>query len=152
MPTSIEIPINNSALKLRDTATGKEVWDNIRKQWVVLTPEEFVRQQIILFLTEHKDYPTALIAVEKGIKLNGTQKRCDIIIYNHDGKAVMIIECKAPEVNISQDTFDQVARYNLTLQVPYLFVSNGHSGYCCKVDLESGGIVYLEEVPGFGAL
>lgn len=152
MPANIEIPARKEALKTRDSNGQREIWDPIRKVWVVLTPEELVRQLVLVYLIQDLAYPAALIAVEKGIKLNNQQKRCDIIIYNRDGQPLMIVECKAPAVNISQSTFDQIARYNLTLQVPYLFVSNGHTGYCCRVDLTSGDVLYMEEIPDFNAL
>jgi len=136
--------------RLRKNANGKtEIFDNIRKRFYVLTPEEWVRQNFIQYLIQEKHYPASLMAVEKGLKLNGMAKRTDIVQYNSDGKAVLIVECKAPEIKLSQDTFDQAARYNMTLQVDYLIITNGLEHYACKMNYNEHKIQFLREIPTF---
>ncbi len=136
--------------RLRKNADDKiEIFDGIRKRFYVLTPEEWVRQNFIQYLIQEKQYPASLMAIEKGLKLNGMQKRTDIVQYNKSGKAVLIVECKAPEVKLSQDTFDQAARYNLTLHVDFLIITNGLEHYACKMDYTNNKILFLKEIPTF---
>jgi type I site-specific restriction endonuclease len=136
--------------RLRKNEAGKtEIFDPIRKRFYVLTPEEWVRQNFIQYLIQEKNFPAGLMAVEKGLKLNGTQKRADIVQYNKQGRAALIVECKAPEVKINQDTFDQAARYNLSLQVAYLIITNGLEHYACKVDFAKQEVRFLQEIPDF---
>lgn len=125
------------------------IFDVIRKKYVALTPEEWVRQHILHFLVVHKNYPSSLIAVEAGLKLNGLNKRADLIVYDKLGIPFLIVECKAPEVKISQDTFDQIARYNVAFNVKYLVVTNGMHHYCCKIDYETNNYTYLQNLPEF---
>jgi hypothetical protein len=136
--------------RLRKNADGKvEIFDSIRKRFYVLSPEEWVRQNFIQYLIQEKNYPASLMAIEKGLKLNGMQKRTDIVQYNKSGKPVLIVECKAPEVKLSQDTFDQAARYNLTLHVDFLIITNGLEHYACRMDYEHQKIHFLKEIPTF---
>ncbi len=123
------------------------IFDVIRKKNVVLTPEEWVRQHIVHYLISQYAFPKSLISLEKKLTLNELTKRTDIVLYNHTGQPLLIVECKAPEVKIAQSTFDQIARYNLTLRVPYLWVTNGKTNFLCKVDLDSGSINFLEKLP-----
>jgi len=123
------------------------IFDIIRKKNVVLTPEEWVRQHIVYYLINQHAFPKSLISLEKKLTLNELTKRTDIVLYNHSGQPLLIVECKAPEVKISQSTFNQVARYNLTLRVPYLWVTNGKSNFACKMDLATGSITFLEKLP-----
>jgi hypothetical protein len=133
--------------KLRRFGEVEEIWDEIRRRWVVLTPEEWVRQHAVRYLREQKGYPAGRIAVERGLKVNGMQRRTDAVVYDAHGQPHMIVECKAPNVAISQSTFDQIARYNLTLRVPYLYVTNGHEHFCCRIDFGTSGYDFLSEVP-----
>jgi len=126
------------------------IFDEIRKKFLVLTPEEWVRQHVIQFLISEKNYPISHINVEKLIKLNNTSKRYDIVVFNADGSIHLIVECKAPKVKISQDTFDQIARYNLVLNATYLMVTNGLGHYYCKMDFENERYVFLEDIPAYG--
>ncbi len=126
------------------------IFDEIRKKFLVLTPEEWVRQHVIQFLISEKNYPISHINVEKLIKLNNTSKRYDIVVFNADGSIHLIVECKAPQVKISQDTFDQIARYNLVLNATYLMVTNGLEHYYCKMDFENERYVFLENLPAYG--
>lgn len=102
-----------------------EIFDVIRKKFVVLTPEEWVRQHVIHFLTKHKKFPAALIAIEKQLILNNTKRRADIVVYKNNLNPLLIVECKAPEIEISQMVVEQAQRYNLTLKVPVIFITNG---------------------------
>jgi len=136
--------------RLRKNADDKiEVFDTIRKQFYVLTPEEWVRQNFIKYLIYEKQFPASLMAVEKGLKLNGLQKRADIVQYNTSGKPIVIVECKAPDIKLKQDTFDQAARYNMTLQVDYLIITNGLEHYACKMNYSERKIHFLKEIPTF---
>ena len=130
----------------------KVIFDPIRKKYVALTPEEWVRQNFVSFLIKHKEYPLSLMANEVLIKLNGTSKRCDTVLYNRDLSARMIVEYKAPHVEITQDVFNQITRYNIALKVDYLIVSNGLAHYCCKVDYETQSISFMRDIPTYSML
>ena len=123
------------------------IFDEIRKRFIVLTPEEWVRQHCINFLIEEKQYPKSLINVEKEIKINGLNKRYDIVVYNTDGTIHILIECKAPKINITQKTFDQIAQYNLELNASYLMVTNGLNHYYCTMDFTAKCYHFLRDLP-----
>lgn len=123
------------------------IFDFIRRRYVTLTPEEWVRQHFVHFLIEHKGYPRALMANEVQLKLNHTQKRCDTVLYRRDLTAQMIVEYKAPNVEITQAVFDQIGRYNLVLHVDYLVVSNGLQHYCCRMDYVQNRYQFLPDIP-----
>ena len=125
------------------------IFDIIRKKYVMLTPEEWVRQHFILYLIEEKQYPISLIAVEKKITINKLTKRTDILIFNSDGKPDIIVECKAPSVKITQETFDQIARYNLKLNANYLVTTNGLKHFYCKMNVKNERYDFLEDIPIF---
>jgi len=116
---------------------------------VILTPEEWVRQNFLKYLVEEKKYPASLIAVEKEFKLNNLSKRSDAVIYNKQGTPILIVECKAPEVKIGQNVFDQIARYNMVLNVKLLVVTNGLQHFCCKLDAEKDTYCFLKEIPDY---
>lgn len=123
------------------------ILDIIRRQYVALTPEEWVRQHFVHFLINHKGYPQSLMANEVQLKLNGMSRRCDTVVYDRALKPRVIVEYKAPSVNITQKVFDQICRYNMVLQVDYLIVTNGLTHYCCKVDNEVRSYTFLRDVP-----
>ena len=125
------------------------IFDEIRKKFVALTPEEWVRQHFIMYMVNEKQVPAGLIVLEKKLILNTMTRRPDILIHDRQGKPLMIIECKAPEVKINQDAFDQVARYNSVIRVPYLVVTNGLQHYCCLMDYGGQTYKYLEEIPDY---
>ena len=137
------------ALKTKSVEGTIQVFDVIRKKYFVLTPEEWVRQHFIHYLNTEKNYPIGLMGVEKMVKYNALKTRADIVLYTTEGKAKMIVECKAPNVKITQDTFNQIAKYNSQLKVKYLVVTNGMKHYCCKMDYESSEIEFLEEIPTY---
>lgn len=123
------------------------IFDEIRKKFVVLTPEEWVRQHVIKFLLQEKKYPKSYINVEKNIKINGLTKRYDVVIFNPDGSIFLLVECKAPEVSITQNVFDQIARYNLKLNAQHLMVTNGLNNYFCQMDFLNEKYIFLKELP-----
>jgi type I site-specific restriction endonuclease len=128
------------------------IFDSQRKRYVSLTPEEWVRQHFIRFLIEEKGYPAAYLAVEKQLSLNGMKKRCDAILYNEYASPILIIELKAPNVPITQSTFDQVAVYNAKLKVDFFMISNGIEHYCCKVDTLNSKYKFFPELPEYSKL
>lgn len=123
--------------------------DEVRKKWLVLTPEEWVRQNLIMYMHNHLGYPLSLIQVEKGLELNTMKLRADAVIAGKDGHPLMLIECKAPKIKIDQKVFDQISRYNISFRVPYLLISNGLKHFCCKVDLDKGLFEFLPEIPQY---
>ncbi len=125
------------------------ILDPLRRKFVALTPEEWVRQHFVNFLLKEKGYPAALIANEIQIDLNKLKKRCDSVVYNRDLSPLMIIEYKAPDVEITQQVFDQIVRYNIVLKVKYLIVSNGLNHYCCIMDYEKQSFNYLSDIPNY---
>lgn len=132
---------------------GKNViFDPLRQKYIALTPEEWVRQHFVHFLTDFKGYPKGLLANEIQLDLNGTKKRCDTVLFNKDLSAKMIIEYKAPNVEITQAVFDQITRYNMVLKVEYLIVSNGINHYCCRIDYSSMKYVFLPDIPVYSEL
>ncbi len=133
--------------KLRKNGNNNEIFDALRKKYVVLTPEEWVRQNILQFLIKERNFPASLIAVEIGLKYNQMQKRADILSYDKHGQPYLLVECKAPEVKITQETFHQIARYNMTFKVKYLVVTNGLNHFCCLMDYSNNTFTYLETIP-----
>jgi hypothetical protein len=125
------------------------IFDDIRKKFIILTPEEWVRQHTVKFLLEEKNYPKSHINVEKLVKVNDINKRYDIVVFHPNGELFLLIECKAPEVKITQETFDQIARYNLKLKAQYLMVTNGLNHYFCEMNLEEEKYIFLKELPEF---
>lgn len=132
--------------QLREQDGRREVLDPVRRRWVALTPEEWVRQQTIRMLHLKYGYPLELMQVEGTISLNGLTRRCDIVIY-HDGAPWMIVECKEPNVKISQKVCDQACRYNTVLHVPYLMLTNGRSIIVLEVDFDTGKLTQLNDIP-----
>ena len=137
------------SLKFKTEGLKTYIFDPIRKKYLVNTPEEWVRQNFIQFLVQEKGYPASLMAVEMGIDVLNTKKRCDIVLYNTMGKPHIIVECKAPSIKIAQDTFDQIARYNLTLKTEFLIVTNGLQHYVCVMDHENKCYHFLKEIPNY---
>jgi len=128
------------------------IFDIIRKRFMVLTPEEWVRQHVIHFLISEKNYPISHINVEKQLKLNETIKRYDIVVFNPNGSIQIIIECKAPEIPITQLTFDQIARYNFVVNANYLFVTNGLEHYYCQMDFKNEKYLFLKDIPEYSKI
>ena len=135
--------------RFKNSENKVSIFDTIRKKFMLLTPEEWVRQNTIQFLLQEKNYPKSYLNIEKLIKINDITKRYDIVVFQPDGTIFLLIECKAPEVKITQETFDQIARYNLALKAQYLMVTNGLNHYFCQMDFENEEYVFLEELPAF---
>ena len=135
--------------RLKNSENNIHIFDVIRKKFVLLQPEEWVRQHCIHFLTNEKKYPISLINVEKVVHINGLNKRYDVVVYNPDGSIHIIIECKAPKVKISQSAFDQIARYNLALKASFLMVTNGLNHYFCTMDNNLSAYNFLKDLPSY---
>jgi len=136
-------------LKIRKQGDKLDVFDSLRKKYVVLTPEEEVRQHFIHYMIQHKSYPAGLLAVEYSLKVNNMKKRADIVAFSKFGHPLLLVECKAPSEKITQKVFDQIARYNLSLKVDYLIVTNGLEHFCCQLDFKNNRYSFLEEIPDY---
>ncbi len=129
-----------------------EIYDSLRRKYVALTPEEWVRQHFVNWLIIDKEYPTSLMANEAGIKLNSLTRRCDTVVYDQHLDPLMIIEYKESNISITQDVFDQIVRYNTVLKVQYIVVSNGVSHYCCRMNYENQSYDFLTDIPNYKEL
>ncbi|HEU4718188.1 MAG TPA: type I restriction enzyme HsdR N-terminal domain-containing protein [Bacteroidia bacterium] len=148
----MELPVLNFPsydFRLREEGGRAEIFDEWRKIWVRLTPEEWVRQHAARWLKEEKKYPAGLTSLERTIRVNGMTKRCDVVAFGKSGEPVLIVECKAPDVRITQDVFDQAARYNLSLGADLFFLTNGLNHYCCRADHEGKKYHFLKELPPY---
>jgi type I site-specific restriction endonuclease len=139
----------NYIFRFKNSKNKVAIFDEIRKKFIILTPEEWVRQHVVRFLMDEKKYPKSLINVEKNLKINGLTKRYDVVVYNNDGTINVLVECKSTDVKISQTTFDQIARYNLTLKSNFLMVTNGLNHYFCNMDFENEKYTFLEKLPEY---
>ncbi len=147
-----KINFKNYPLKIKISENKQYVFDEIRKKRVLLTPEEWVRQNCIQYLIKDKKYPTSLISVEKKISINSLTKRYDIVVYKSTGELIILVECKSPKVKIGQDTFDQISRYNLALRCKYLMVTNGLSNFFCMVDFKHKQVKFINDLPHFSII
>jgi len=148
-----ELKLPEYPASIRSRKDGKlEILDPIRRRFVRLTPEEWVRQHFLNFLVNHHNYPASLIHVEASLSYNHLSKRSDIVVYSPHGKPLMAVECKAPSVGITQKAFDQLAMYNFTLRVPYLILTNGLQNYICQMVPGNGSYSFLEELPAYDEL
>lgn len=134
-------------LIIKNNENKQYVFDEVRKKNVLLTPEEWVRQNCVQFLIHEKKYPKSLISIEKKLSINSLTKRYDIVIFNSSGEIILLVECKSPKIKISQKTFDQVAIYNLAFKSQYLMITNGLTHYFCTVDYSKNKYSFLEELP-----
>ena len=144
---NLNLPAFDYQLKSNENKTL--IFDIIRKKYVVLTPEEWVRQHFVNYLISIKNYPVSLIAIEKQIQLHKVTKRFDILIFSNIGKPYILIECKATNVQIGQNTFDQIARYNSEIDAEFLIVTNGLDHFCCQMDFDSKKYIFLNSIPDF---
>lgn len=138
-------------IKLKTVNQQTQIFDEVRKKWLKWTPEEWVRQHMIHFLHQEYDYPLSLMAVEKKINFNTMDRRPDLVCFNTNSSPVLIAECKAPEIKLDQKTLDQIARYNMVLQVPALFITNGIQHYCLVLN-DQKQYEYVNSVPHFSNL
>lgn len=137
------------SFRVREQGQSKQIFDSVRRRFVSLTPEEWVRQNLIQFMVQVYRYPLSLMAVEKIVKVNGLSQRADVVIYDRSGAPWLIAECKAPSIKISQETFLQAARYNFSLQVAHVLLTNGNEHYCLKRSADQ--FEFMESLPEFEA-
>ena len=143
----LNLPKINIKSKLVDESI--QIFDIVRKKYLLLTPEEWVRQHVVHYLIFHKKYPLGLMQIEKLIKYNSLKTRADILVLDTNSNPLILVECKAPSVSIDKDAFFQIAKYNSSLKAKYLFVTNGLVHYCCEMDYASGATNYLKEFPEY---
>jgi predicted type IV restriction endonuclease len=144
-----DLDLPDHGVKTKHAAGGMQVFDPIRRRWVALTPEEWVRQHFVNHLVKDLGCPASLVGVEQSLVLNELAKRADIVVHDRQGHPVALVECKAPGVPITQRTFEQAARYNKVFRVRYLLVTNGLRHYCCVVDHGTGTVDFLGHIPRF---
>jgi len=144
---SLNFPSYN--FRFKSSENKQQIFDIIRKKFVSLQPEEWVRQHVIHYLSVDKKYPTSLINVEKTLSLNGLRKRYDVVVFNSDGSIHILVECKSPNVTVSQVVFDQIARYNMKMQAEYLMVTNGLEHFYCNMNYEEEKYSFLRQIPDF---
>jgi hypothetical protein len=144
-----KLNFHSYSFRFKNSENKVSIFDEIRKKFIILTPEEWVRQHVIQFLLQEKKYPISHINVEKLLKVNGLRKRYDVVVYNPDGSIYILIECKAPAIKIAQATFDQIARYNMTMDAQFLMVTNGLNHYFCEMDFENEKYQFLAERPNY---
>lgn len=142
-----ELNLPSFEFNIRQSSEGKEIWDEFRKKFVILTPEEWVRQNFLRHMSDYLSFPKSLLKVEGSMKYNALKKRPDIVAYSSNGKPLMVVECKATYVKISAETFKQASVYNKVIQAPYLVVTNGLKHFCCRQDFEKGTSSFLKEIP-----
>lgn len=145
--SSINLP--SYPYRLQRTPEGIKIFDALRHKWLVLTPEEWVRQHFVAFLCNHKGYPSSLMNNEVSLELNNTRRRCDTVVFDRSGQPLVIVEYKASSVEITQKVFDQIVRYNMVLHARYLMVSNGLSHFCCRIDYDNHSYEFLKEIPRY---
>lgn len=137
------------SFRFKNSENKIAVFDDLRKKFVILTPEEWVRQHVVKYLILDKKYPKNHINVEKQLKLGKLTKRYDAVVFYPDGKINVVVECKAPNIKITQEVFDQIARYNLSLKADFLMLTNGLQHYYCKLDYEQEKYDFLTEIPDY---
>ena len=148
-----QLNLPTCALRIRSIESGhQQVWDTQRRRWVRLTPEEWVRQHFVHYLTDHLGYPKGRIGNEVTIRVGQLEKRCDSVVFGDNGEAVMIVEYKAASVTLGQEVFDQISRYNIALKVDWLVISNGRQHYCCRLNREANRWEFLQAIPDYQAL
>ena len=138
--------------KLRRAGEQSQIYDEVRRKWIAITPEEWVRQHFVHYLKNEKAVPLGLMAVEMGLHIHGLSRRADLVVYNSEGKPSLIVECKAPSINLSSETFSQAAMYNIQLRVPYLIVTNGLEHFCAQINMEEQSYRFLPEIPNYSVL
>ncbi|GGD39650.1 type I restriction enzyme HsdR N-terminal domain-containing protein [Muriicola marianensis] len=135
--------------RFKNSENNPLIFDVVRKKFVALQPEEWVRQHVVRYLHETKNYPLSLINVEKQIRVHTLSKRFDIVVYSPNGEIEILVECKAPKVKITEDSFDQAARYNLDLRARFLLVTNGLDHYFCRIDYKNSSYIFIEDFPSY---
>jgi len=147
---SLNLPAYN--FNTRSVEGIDQIFDPFRKKFVRLTPEEWVRMNFSMFLSKERGFPSGRLAIEISLSYNRLSKRCDILVYNNFAKPILMVECKAPEIKIKQNVFDQIMIYNLVFRVNYLIITNGLDHYACKVNFENRSVDYLNDIPYYSEL
>ena len=142
----LQLEFPNYTFKIKNNGNGDYIFDEIRKKYIKLTKEEWVRQNCVKFLINEKNFPSVLINIEKTIKINKLSKRYDIVVYKPDGGIKLLVECKSPEIKINQKTFDQIAVYNMNLKSEQLMVTNGLEHYYCEINYENKCYTFLKDI------
>ncbi len=145
----IRLNFPSYTFKTKNIENKPYIWDVVRKKYIIITPEEWVRQHVINYLIEEKRYPPQWMSVERQFTINGQHKRADIVVHNKALLPHIIVECKAPNIKITQETFDQIARYNLSLDASYLMITNGLQHFYCQMDFEKETYVFLQDLPEY---
>lgn len=151
MDLNLQLDQFSPNLRIRRIGEQRQIFDRIREKWLVLQPEEFVRQLLVNHCVEVAAYPANRLVLERGLQVEGVFKRTDLLILHHDLTPFLLAECKAPQVPVTQDTLRQAAMYNLSLQVDYLMVTNGRNSYCCKMNYQERSFLFLEQLPIYPA-
>ena len=142
----LQLEFPNYTFKIKNNGNGDYIFDEIRKKYIKLTKEEWVRQNCVKFLINEKNFPSVLINIEKTIKINKLSKRYDIVVYKPNGGIKLLVECKSPEIKINQKTFDQIAVYNMNLKSEQLMVTNGLEHYYCEINYENKCYTFLKDI------
>jgi len=144
---SLNLPTYSFSVKSEEGRSW--IFDPVRRKYVLLTPEEWVRQNFLQYLVQEKDFPASLMAVEKEFTFNRMKKRTDILVHNRQGEPVFLVECKAPAVPVTREVFDQIGLYNLNYNVPWLVVTNGMKHYCCRFEKDEGKYRFTDRIPAW---
>ena len=144
-----ELNLPKYDFRFREEKGKKQIFDNFRKKFIALTPEEWVRQNFLYYLNKEKNFPAGRIAVEKEIDINGLKRRYDALIFDQNFEAQFIVECKAPHIKIDESVLEQIIAYNYKIKAPFLLLSNGLSHFCIQVDLENKRYQFLKEIPNY---
>jgi len=149
MQVDLDLLVYQEQIKLTEKNRQKMIWCAIRRKYLVLTPEEMVRQLVLLYLIEQIKVPVNRIRVEMGLEVNSMKRRCDILVFNEAIEPLLLVECKAPHIAVTQKTFTQIANYNRTFQLPYLLVSNGPANYFAHIDYENADYAFKSSIPTY---
>lgn len=144
-----QLKLPQCSFKIKESPGGRQIFDTLRAKYVALTPEEWVRQNFLNYMVTDLGYPKGLIKVEASFRLNSMLRRADILVFSRNGEPALIVECKAPEVKINQNVFDQIINYNFSYCVKYIVVTNGMQHYAAEVDQEANKIRFLDKIPDF---
>lgn len=137
---------------IRNVAKKTQIFDQTRKRYYVLTPEEWVRQHLVEFLVHERNFPRSLLEIEKSLTLNKMHKRADLLVRDKSGNPILLAECKAPDVKVTQKTFDQAGLYNMVFRVPYLLITNGVEHFCAQIDFSRNSYKFLRDIPSYEEL
>jgi len=144
-----EINLPEYSFRYKDLGQRKYIFDSFRKKYVLLTPEENVRQHFAHFLADSMNYPAGRIGLEVSLKYGSIERRCDIVVYNNNRKPSLIVECKSANIIINESVFDQVVRYHMVLQSPFIAVTNGQRHFCCRLNKDTGKWEFLNSFPSY---